>query len=141
MAHVRKTIRDAVVSSVTGLTTTSTRVYSTRLFPIAQAILPCLNVTTQDEEVGELTLNGSLMRRVNVIVTGFARATANIENTLDTIAAEVETAFSPGSSAKYWTQTGTTFEFDGDGDNPIATVSINFAVEYQTGRSAPETAL
>ena len=39
MAHVRKSIRDDVVSTLTGLTTTGTNVYQTRFYPLAEAKL------------------------------------------------------------------------------------------------------
>ena len=141
MSHVRQVLRDAVVTSLSGLGTTGSNIFNTRIFPLAQSSLPCLTVFSESEEAEELTLGGNLDRAVSIVVTGYARATSNIENTLDTIAAEVEAAFNPGASAKYWTLAGTAFEFDGDGDNAIATIAMTFSVFYQTARSAPETAL
>jgi len=49
MSHARQQVRDAVVTAVTGLTTTSTRVYASRVYP--HDSLPSLAVYTLEEEI------------------------------------------------------------------------------------------
>ena len=46
MAHIRKTIRENIVTTLTGLATTGSSVYETRIFPINYAKLPALMVYT-----------------------------------------------------------------------------------------------
>ena len=54
MAHARQTIREAAATKVTGLTSTSTRVFQSRMVP--QETLPCLLVATNDEEINPGTI-------------------------------------------------------------------------------------
>ena len=51
MAHVRTSIRSAIVSRLTGLTTSGARVYPSRIHPLADANLPCLRVYLDEEEI------------------------------------------------------------------------------------------
>lgn len=136
MTHVRKTIRDDVITELTGLTTTGTNVFDTRIFPLAQTDLPCLVVYTQNEtsEYGNLT---SLEREVQLVVRGIARATANVEDTLDLIAEEVETAITGGSSAKDLYLSSTATEFENDGDNQFGSIEMIFLVLYHTAANTP----
>lgn len=133
--HVRKTLREAIVTSLTSLTTTGANVFDTRIYKLSQDSLPCLVVAAESEEIEELTLGGDLSRVTSFTVTAYARATASIEDTLDLIATEVELAFDPGVSAKYWTITETAFEFSGEGDNPTASMTMTFQVLYHTART------
>ena len=51
MAHVRTSIRSAVASRLTGLTTSGSRVYPSRIHPLSDANLPCLRVYLDEEEI------------------------------------------------------------------------------------------
>ena len=53
MAHVRTSIRTAIASRLTGLTTTGSRVYPSRIQPLADANLPCLRVYLDEEEIAK----------------------------------------------------------------------------------------
>ena len=52
MAHIRKSIREHVVTTVTSLSTTGSNVYETRYFPLQTGNLPALIVYTLDETIG-----------------------------------------------------------------------------------------
>jgi len=56
LAHLRKQIRDNVVTVLTGLSTTGSRVYASRVYPMAAANLPGLCVYTKSESVEILTM-------------------------------------------------------------------------------------
>jgi hypothetical protein len=70
MAHVRKQIRDAVITSVTGLTTTGSNVFRSRIYPLEQTKLPGLCVFTRSEtvEFDTLTISRSVSRVLDVII-------------------------------------------------------------------------
>ena len=76
MTHVRKQIRDLVATAVTGLTTTSTRVYSDRAHPIPQDKLPALRVFFASEEGqmerGAMGAGTTMHRRASLTVVGDA---------------------------------------------------------------------
>ena len=55
MAHARQSIRDNVVTAVTGLTITCTNVFRSRVHPLGENKLPALCVYTAAEEGPYLT--------------------------------------------------------------------------------------
>ena len=94
MAHLRKQIRDNVVTALTGLSTTGSRVYASRVYPMAAANLPGLCVYAKSEEVETTTITRprTQLRTLTLSVEGFAVATSGLDNTLDAISLEVEEA-------------------------------------------------
>jgi len=94
LAHLRKQIRDNVVTALTGLSTTGSRVYASRVYPMAAAKLPGLCVYAKSEEVETTTTTRprTQLRTLTLSVEGFAVATSGLDNTLDAISLEVEEA-------------------------------------------------
>ncbi len=94
MEHARKQIRDAVVSTLTGLATTGANVSVDPVYDIAEASLPALVITTGDESV-DITAQFApriYQRALNLSIEGIASATSGLADTLDQIAMEVEAA-------------------------------------------------
>jgi len=55
--HVRQQLREAIATAITGLTTTSTRVFQSRVYPIEVGQLPCLVVTSDGDEITAQTVH------------------------------------------------------------------------------------
>ena len=91
MAHKRTSIRNNVTTALTGLTTTGSNVFESRIYPNELSKLPLLNIYS-NTETSELSSIGKIERNLEIQVEGFAKATSNIDETLDTIAKEVEIA-------------------------------------------------
>ena len=53
MPHIRKQIRDAIATAVTGLTTTGSRVHKSRVNDLAASELPLLAIYTTSEQTNE----------------------------------------------------------------------------------------
>ena len=147
MAHVRKQLRDNVAAAVTGLATTGARVYRSRAYPLDSANLPGLLVYAAGEtsEIDSLASPRGLARVCEVVVEGVAQATANLDNTLDAIAAEVETALAAdttrGGLAKDTFLAATEIQISDEGDKPVGAVRLTYRVQYRTRETAPETAI
>jgi len=145
MAHVREQIRTAAVASLTGLTTTGSRVYDSRNFPLDKSELPGLCVYTLSEAAEVATNDGLVQREVQLVIEGYAEAAADIDGTLDDIAAEVEAAIenSAGIAAlvKHLTLTGTEVEYSDGGNKPIGAIQITYNVLYMTAKGAPTVAV
>lgn len=146
MAHVRKQIRDAIVTAVTGLTTTGSNVFRSRLYPLESSKLPGLCIFTRSEavEFDTLTMSRSINRVLDVIIEGYVSATANYDNTLDQIAVEVEEALAAdvtlGGLAKDLQVTAFEADFSADGDQPVAVGRFTVTVQYRTAENDVETA-
>jgi len=146
MAHVRKQIRDAIVTAVTGLTTTGSNVFRSRLYPLESSKLPGLCIFTRSEavEFDTLTMSRSINRVLDVIIEGYVSATANYDNTLDQIAVEVEEALAAdvtlGGLSKDLQVTAFEADFSADGDQPVAVGRFTVTVQYRTAENDVETA-
>jgi hypothetical protein len=147
LAHVRQSIRDNIVTAVTGLTTTGTNVYRTPIYPLDHSNLPGLCVYSSLEDVVVDTMTGvrGLERTCDIIIEAFVRGTSNYDNTLDTICAEVEAAMATdvtrGGTAKDCVLVRNEFEYSDEGDKPMAMARLTYAVQYRTAINNATSAL
>jgi|TARA_R110002073_G_scaffold52245_3_gene136200 hypothetical protein len=145
--HVRQQIRERVATTLTGLTTTGSKVYQSRVYPLAADNLPGLLVFTNSEtsEPDQMGAQPELARELTLTIEGYAKGTANTDDTLDTISKEVETALAADTKinglAKDIFLTGTDIQLSGEGDQPIGIVTMTFDVQYRTANNAPDVAL
>jgi hypothetical protein len=72
MAHARKLIRDNIVTTVTGLSTTGANVFKSRVYPLSAGSLPALTVYTRSEEVIQSTISIPRTIERTLTVRGFA---------------------------------------------------------------------
>ena len=147
MPHVRQSLRERIASNVTGLTTTGANVFQSRVYTLEPDDLPCLLVysTSETSERATMATTDSLNRDLTVMVEGYARTASNLDDTLDTISAEVETAVASDPTcnalALDTVLQSTEIEYDAEGDQPIGSVRLSFSVHYQTKSTVPTTAL
>lgn len=144
--HLRQQLRARAATTVTSLTTTGTNVFQGRVYPITQAQLPCLLVYTSNEEVehGTLTPPRKLFRKLELVIEGRATAASNLEDTLDTIAKEVEVALygdrTLNSLARDSNLLRTEVELTAQGEKSHGLVRLTYEVFYQTTEGTPDAA-
>ena len=146
MSHVRQQIRDDIVTTLTGLTTTGSNVFRSRIFPLEETNLPALCIYTKSEasEYDTIGLPRSVNRVLDVAVEAYVKGVSNYDNTLDTIAVQVEEAIAAdvtlGGVAKDAQITAFEADFAGDGEQPVAVGRFTVTVEYRTVENDVETA-
>ena len=146
MAHLRQSIRERIATDVTGLSTTGSNVFQSRVYPVEDGSLPCLLVytTSEESEVTEMASPRPMTRFLNVIVQGVVGATTP-DDTLDDISKEVEVALAGdvtiNSFANNSFLSSTSIECNSDGAKPIGTVMLNYVVEYRNVDNNPESAI
>lgn len=144
MSHVRKLVRDNIVTTVTGLTTTASRVYKTRIYPLETGKLPGLCVYTKSEtsEMQTMTIPRTQMRVLDVMVEAYVQGT---DDALDTIAVEVEEALATdvtrGGYAKDTEVVDFEADFSGEGEKPFSVGRFTVRVTYMTVENDVETAV
>jgi hypothetical protein len=142
--HVRRQLREAVATAVTGLATTGSRVFQSRAWPVQASELPCLLVYTNSETVTPETLDApeGQRREIEVRVDGIAKAAANLDDTLDQIGKEVETALAAAitvaSKSVRLTYTGCEIELDAETEAESGAVQMRFTAELYTAADAPD---
>jgi hypothetical protein len=147
MAHLRQQIRDRVVTDLTGLSTTGSNVFRSRIYPLESGKLPGLCIFTKSETTEYDTINipRSITRTLEIGVEAYVKATSNYDNTLDTIAVEVEEALAGDVTLNDLVKDSkiTSFESDysGDGEQPIAIGRFTIEALYRAKENDVETAI
>jgi len=145
MAHVRQLIRDNVTTTLTGLTTTGTRVYRSRVYPVATT--PGLAIYTKSESVEYSSMSGqrTQFRSLALTVEIYVKGVTGYDNDIDLICAEIETALysdiTRGGYARDTTISDMDVEFSGDGEQPLALATMTIEVDYITKEGAPSVAV
>lgn len=147
MTHVRKQIRDAAKAALTGLTTTGSNAFQSRVHAIHENTLPAVNVYTANEEseLVSITSSGSrLARTLELVVEAYVKKVSGYDDQIDQIAVEVEEALNSDATlsglTKWLVPAGVEIEFEGEGEKPVAVATMTFNCLYETIDSDPETA-
>ena len=145
--HLRQQIREQIALNVTGLVTTGANVFQSRVYPIEDSKLPCLLVYSNSEE-SEILNQGSprlLLRTLSITIQGVASEASGIDDKLDLIAKEIETAMAADVDINGLAQdsfmTSSEIDFTSDGAKTIGTLRINFQIEFRTLDNAPDVAI
>jgi hypothetical protein len=146
--HVRQQIREAIGTVLMGLPSTAGRVYQSRVYPVEDADLPALLVYAEGESSVPSTVHSPrvLERNLRLRVTAIAKSNADVDDTLDTICLEVETALANPVAAldplaRNITLTDTAIDLSGDTERPVGMATLSFEVGYFTAENAPDVAL
>jgi hypothetical protein len=140
--HAHKQIRDAVVTALTGLATTGSRVYANRVYPIADLSGPSLIVRLDNETVTDRTIHSpqEQLRELTLSVEAVVKS-ATFDDTVDQVSKEVEIALSGGVmiAARVYEvfYSGMTMS-DEAGDKPIGIKQMRFTVPFAAASNAPD---
>lgn len=144
--HVRQQIRERVGTTLTGLTTTSSNVYQSRVYPLETGNLPALIIYTKSEDslASVIGTNRLIERQLTLAVEAYVKSVSNSDDTIDTICKEVESALAAdttiNSLAKDIYLESTEITYTGEGEKPIAVCTMNFLIHYFTQQSNPDVA-
>lgn len=146
MAHVRTNIRSDIATTLTGLTTTGSNVFETRLFPLGEAKLPALCIYTKNDATEYVSINPprTQLRTLEVVVEAYVKGTSAIDDTLDTISVEVEEALyadlTRGGYAKDTQVTDFEADYAAEGEQSVGMGRFTITVTYATVENDIETA-
>ena len=147
MSHVRQQIREQIGTILTGLATTGSNVYQSRVYALNESSLPALLIYSKSEvsTIDSIGVNLGIERQLNITIEAYVKANSNFDDTVDTICAEVELAMGNNrtlnGTARFNFLEATDISFDGDGENPVGVATLNYVVEYRTAQNAPETSI
>ena len=143
--HIRQQIREKFGTTLTGLTTTGSRVYESRVYPLET--VPALAIYTKSETSEPIVIGTDrvMSRELSVVVEGYAKATSDFDDTIDTISKEVEEAIAADRTldglAKDCYLESTEIEFNGEGEKPLGYVSLTFLANYYVQETNPDVAV
>lgn len=146
MAHYREQIRKAVVTAVTGLTTTGANVKDSPVFPLPDNTPPtiCVYARTSTADYADGQLDCAPMREVQVVIEGYAKANNSLADTLDDICSEVETAIFSNASLIALCPGGIllgeqNIDINAEGDEPLGKIEMNYLFYYHGREGEPES--
>jgi len=141
--HMRSQIRAAMVSTVTGLTTTGTNVFRSKVYNLDPTQLPCLVVNTNQDVVLDVVMHPprTQKRELAISVQAVAGASTGIDNVIDKIAEEVEIAVA-GNLSLNGTATGLTLHatdisYQSEGDRPYGIAELTYLCRYAVLENEP----
>lgn len=137
MIHFRQQIREAAAAALIGLPTSATRVYQSRLHPLESSKLPCLLINTDDEEIETLSIHPLPLidRTITLTVRAVAKTVGGLDDLLDTMMAEVESAIGGsdlGGKVKTLTLQSISIEMEAETDKPVGIATMRFLTSYMT---------
>ena len=147
MAHVRQQIRERAASTLGSLTTTGSRVYQSRVYPLGSNNLPGLLIFTKSEDSMPETMGTSrlIMRTLSLVVEGYVKQVSDFDDKVDLICSEVETAMAGDITfnclAKDSFLESTEINYDAEGDQPVGVCSMTYSVTYANAEADPDTAV
>ena len=144
--HVRQQIRERIGTTLTGLTTTGSNVFQSRVYPLEDSNLPALLIYTKVEESMPIDIGAArtMERNLTVNIEGYVKANSNFDDTIDTICKEVETAMASDVTvnglAKDSFLEATEIEYNAEGEKPVGYVTMSFKVDYYVLETSPDVA-
>jgi hypothetical protein len=145
MTHARTQIRQAVVALLAGNTAAGSRVYASRVHPLDDPKLPALCVFSPQESMGNPTMQRprTQQRTLQLVIEGYVKARGDIDAEADTLALEVEKIIGAdptlGGLVKDAMLDTTSTQLSGEGERPVAIITLTFAVLYCVKENAPQT--
>lgn len=146
MAHVRQQIRVALVTLLNGLATSGSRVFKNRNLVLLDTELPALVITTNGEQIGLVDVNNLILERtLSINIIAKAKAAANIDDVLDTMAKEVEVRMATdptlGGLCKDVVLSAIDPVIEEGEETPAGEIVLQYQANYYTQASAPETSI
>lgn len=134
MTHPRQTIRESLVTLLTGLPLTGSRVYGSRLSPVEEGSLPALRIYADSEQASPLVIHAQTTRERDITyrIEIVARANADLDDALDAIAAQVEGALVAAADSTWLGGTlgalSTEIELSDDVSQPVGIARLGITI-------------
>jgi len=137
VTHIRKQVRDATVTLLSGATDAGTRVYASRSRPLETSNLPAIRVFCRGDQFVEwesiASGDAAFWRDVTLVIEVVDRATSLVEDAIDTVAEQVETAMAANKTLSltgvlHHEYQATDISFDTDGEQDHAVAAITYTV-------------
>lgn len=135
--HPRQLIRHRVVAILkAGVPELRERVYRSRLYPMQRGELPGACVYSLREQAEEISLKGTLDRRLDLAIDLYVRHGETPDDALDDLALAVEAAMAAdrtlGGTAKWNRLEETAIGFAGEGETANGLARLRYLVGYIT---------
>ena len=144
--HLRKQIREAAAAALTGLTTSGSRVFESRVHELQDVNLPGLRIYTNNEDVrvDSIGVDRQVERGLDLVVEACSKKTTGLDDELDLMIQEVEVVIAANQNlggAKRIQLTGIEIDMEGEAEKEVGIARMTFQVRYYATLSRPDVAL
>ncbi len=148
--HQRQIIREAVHAVLLGNTSAGTQVSKNRQRPYRTAQLPAIDLMNADDAVDSESANTApkeLLHTYSLDVRVRVAVTDAVDDAMDALAEEIEPLmhadpfFGGAAGEKGSSLTGTSFDFDTEGEFDIGLMTLSYDFKYYTQADAVKTDL
>jgi hypothetical protein len=137
MALAAAQVIDALAARLVPLTASAGRVYTSRAWPLVE--VPAWRVTAEDEQVQQATLEPWNQHELFVNATAFARAVADLDDTLHALAAGGLALLFAAPVPYDMRLTGISRQLSTEGEAAIGLVTLRLSCIFVVNPAAPET--
>lgn len=140
--HERKLIRNAAKAALVGATAAGSRVFVSRMGPLANAELPAICLYTNNDETkdGADSTPRDLWREFTLSVEAWVSAAgvdpAALEDSFDALALQIETALdldvTLGDTCSWEWPANTVTGISNQGNRPMGCIKVDYTVQYRT---------
>lgn len=142
MALAAAQVVDALAARLVGNTSAGSRVYTSRLWPLTEAELPAWRVVAAQETTEPLDLQTQHYQHLlTVDVRAYARATADLDDTLHALAAAALSALFAAPPPYGLVLQGIDRRMTEEGEAALGELTLRVQADYQTVLADPETIL
>lgn len=132
---IEEQIRDVATQTLTGLTTTGSNIFASRVHNIEDIKLPALLLYTKNIDSEIISIKPRrIEKNITLSVEGYVKQNTNFDNKIDDIAEEVEEALFTNrlldNLAKDSFLIQTAVEYESEGEKPLARIIMDFNVKY-----------
>lgn len=144
--HVDEQIIQNVVELFQLSPTITENVFDSQVYPLSSSELPAVMVDTDDEEIEELDMgeDPTLQRQFRFVIVIKVSQTAEYRAAVNAIRVRVENLLAVnrtlGGACNSLIPRGCTWELD-DGEEPIASATLQYEASVVTSMSEPETSI
>ena len=128
------------------MTTTGSNVFQSRVYNLEDSKLPAIIIYTksEDSELLEMGSTRTLQRNLALVVEAYVKANTNYDDTIDNIAKE-EAAMGADAThndlARDSFLDSTEINYNGEGEQPIAVMTMIYNIIYLTTETTADVAL
>jgi len=143
--HLRKQIRDAAVTALSGLATSGANVFENRTHELQDTNLPGLRIYANDDsvEIESLGISRFVRRMTELVVECCSKKSVAFDDELDAMIKEVEVAIAAnqGIGGAKWVQLrNVQIDMEGEAEKEVGVARMTFEVHYITALATPDVA-
>lgn len=139
MALAAAQVVDALAALLAPIVATGGRVYTSRAWPLTEADLPAWRVTAAEEYVEPSTLDRVNTHRLGVEASAYARATADLDDTLHALASSGSAALFAGTPPYGLQLAAIERDLVTEGEASVGRITLRVQATYFVNPAAPET--